>query len=309
MMGWRAESDIIIEGFRPGAVDRLELGYEDIKKVKPDMIYCSISGFGQEGPYRDMPGHDVNYLALSGYFSIPGQAGTPPSRPGIPIVDLCAGGMATTSILAALLVRERNGEGQYIDIAMLDAITAWTSLRAGAYLVKGEAITDEHVMATNGVFLTRDNKLVALGIVNEDHFWRNFCNTAGQRALGEDPLFGTVEGRHKNRQALSEILKTVFRERTELEWRELFKDSDVPLCPVATLEEALADPQIVHRQMVKSISDPARGEIKIAGFPAKFSGIATDIPSPPPRAGEHTRELLGQLGYPEGVISALETTK
>lgn len=302
-------TDVIIEGFRPGVASRLKIGYEDVKKIKPDIIYCSISGFGQDGPYRDKAGHDVNYLGLSGYFSIPGKTGTPPSRPGIPVVDLCAGTLAATSILAGLMARERNGEGQYIDIAMLDAITAWNGTRAGAYMVKKEAITDEHIIATNDIFQTKDNKLVVLGIVGEEHFWQNFCETAGCKTLLSDSRFATQQSRQQNREELSGILRGAFREKTKEEWLELFKNTDVPLSPVSTMEEALSDPQIVHRELVKKVTDPESGEISVIGFPAKFSGISTDIQSPPPKAGQHTREILEQLGYSEEVISTISPQK
>jgi len=299
-------TDVIVEGFRPGVASRLKVGYEDIKKIKPDIMYCSISGFGQDGPYRDKPGHDVNYLGLSGYFSIPGQIGTLPSRPGIPVVDLCAGTFATISVLTALMARERTGEGQYIDIAMLDAITAWTSLRAGAYLIKKEAITDEHVIATNDVFGTKDGKLIALGIVNEEHFWQNFCKTVGQEMLLEDPRFSTQKSRLRNREELSRILRHIFSTKTREEWLQLFKNIDVPLSSVSTLEEALSDSQIAHRGLLEKVTDPRLGEFNVVGLPAKFSGISTDIQSPPPRAGQHTREILEQLGYSEEVVSYLE---
>lgn len=298
-------SDVIVEGFRPGVVSKLRIGYEDIKKVKPDIIYCSISGFGQDGPYRDKPGHDVNYLALSGYFAIPGQVGTLPSRPGIPIVDLCAGTFAAISVLASVVARERTGEGRHIDIAMFDAITNWTGIRAGAYLIKKEAITDEHVIATNDVFETKDGKLIALGIVNEEHFWHNFCETAGQKVLLKDSP--TQKSRLRNRGELSRILRSVFSTKTREEWLQLFRNVDVPLSPVLTLEEALSDPQVTHRGLIQKVTDPELGEINIVGFPAKFSGISTRIQSSSPRAGQHTREILEQLGYPEEVISFLES--
>lgn len=298
-------SDVIVDGFRPGVVNRLNIGYEDIKKDNPGIIYCSISGFGQDGPYRDKPGHDVNFLGLSGYFSIPGQVGVLPSRPGIPIVDLCAGNQATISILAGLIAREKTGEGQYIDIAMLDVIAALTCTRAGAYMVKKEAISDEHIIATNAVFQTKDNRLVALGIVNEDHFWVNFCKISGYQTTLEDSRFSTQEGRRKNRDELSKALKNIFSEKTRDEWIQLFKNTDVPLTPVSTIEEALSDPQIVYRGLIRKIADPELGEITIAGLPAKFSGISTEIQSPPPRVGEHTREILEKLGYAEKVISSL----
>jgi len=302
-------SDVIIEGFRPGIASRLKIGYEDIKKIKPNIIYCSISGFGQDGPYRDKPGHDVNYLGLSGYFSIPGQIGTLPSRPGIPVVDLCAGMFAAISILTALIARERTGDGQFIDIAMLDAITAWTSVRGGAYLIKKEPITDEHLIATNDVFVTKDGKLIALGIVNEQYFWQNFCQTAGCESLFENSHFSTQESRLRNREELCKTLRSIFSEKTREEWLQLFRNTDMPLSPVLTLEEALSDPQITQRGLLKKVVGPQSEGIKVAGFPAKFSGISTDLKSPPPRPGQHTREILKRLGYPEEMISHLEESK
>ena len=299
-------ADVIIEGFRPGVVSRLKISYEDIKSFKPDIIYCSISGFGQDGPYRDRPGHDVNYLGLSGYFSIPGQVGTPASRPGIPLVDLCTGMLAANSVLAGLMAREKNGQGQYIDIAMLDAITAWTSTRAGAHMVKKDTISDEHITATNDVFQTSDGKAVVLGIVGEEHFWQEFCQTAGDEVLLQDARFANEKSRSQNREELSGILRALFQEKTREEWLELFKNTDVPLSPVSTMAEALSDSQIVHRGLIEKVTAPELGEINVIGFPAKFSGIATDVQSPPPKAGQHTREILDQLGYSEEVISVLE---
>jgi crotonobetainyl-CoA:carnitine CoA-transferase CaiB-like acyl-CoA transferase len=286
------KSDIILEGLRPGVVSRLKIGFEDIRKVKPDIIYCSISGFGQDGPYRDKPGHDMNYLALSGYFSIPGQIGILPSRPGIPVVDLCSGMFAATSILAALLFRKETGEGQYIDVAMFDAITSWTSTRFGRFFIKGEPITDEHVLATNDIFKTRDDKWVALGIVVEEHFWKNFCKVIDKEELLVDPRFSTYKGRLENREELSKILKAIFSQKTREEWLDIFQHSDIPLTTVYTAEEVFSDPQISHRGLVKKMTAPGLGEIRVTGFPVKFSKISTGTQLPPPRFGQHTHELL-----------------
>lgn len=299
-------SDVIIEGFRPSIARRLGIGYEDLKKLKADIIYCSISGFGQDGPYRDKPGHDVTYLGLSGFFSIPGQIGTRPSRPGIPIVDLYTGMMATISILASLMVREKTGEGQYIDLAMFDVVSALTSTRAGSLLVKKEPLKNEHIFATNGVFTTKDGLMVTLGIVNEEHFWQNLCKIVEAEFPLDDALFATHAGRVQNSEKLSEILNNMFLQKTRAEWVSLFKNTDVPLSPVVTIEEALSDPQVLHRKLIEQIEDVQLNKINVFGFPVKFSGIKTEIKSPPPKAGQHTRQIMEDLGYPDGIISTLE---
>jgi crotonobetainyl-CoA:carnitine CoA-transferase CaiB-like acyl-CoA transferase len=299
-------SDVIIEGFRPGVMGRLGIGYEDIKKVKPDIIYCSISGFGQDGPYKDKPGHDVTYLGLSGFFSVSGQIGTRPSRPGIPIVDLYTGMMATISILASIMMREKTGEGQYIDLSMFDVVSALTSLRAGALLVKNKPLENEHIFATNGVFMTKDGLMVTLGIVNEEHFWQNLCKTVGDEFQLDNPLFSTHAGRVQNSEKLNELLTNMFLQKTRAEWLSLFKNTDVPLSPVATIEEALSDPQILHRGLINQTEDTQSNKINVFGFPVKFSRITTGIQSPPPKAGQHTRQILEELGYADEIISTLE---
>jgi crotonobetainyl-CoA:carnitine CoA-transferase CaiB-like acyl-CoA transferase len=299
-------SDVIIEGYRPGVANRLGIGYEDLIKIRPDIIYCSISGFGQDGPYRDKPGHDVTYLGLSGFFSIPGQIGTRTSRPGIPVVDLYTGMMATISILASLMVREKTGEGQYIDLSMFDVVSALTSTREGALLVKNQPIKNDHIFATNGVFMTKDGLMVTLGIVNEEHFWQNLCKIAGSEYGLDNPLFSTQAGRVQNSEKLSELLNNMFLQKTREEWVSLFKNTDVPLSPVATIEEALSDPQILHRKLIEQIEDEKSNKIRVFGFPVKFSTIETGIKSPPPIAGQHTRQILEELGYPEEIISNLE---
>ena len=284
------KSDVILEGFRPGVVSRLKIGYEDIQKIKHDIIYCSISGFGQDGPYRDRPGHDVNYLALGGYLSLPGQIGVSPSRPGIPLVDLCSSMFATVSVLSAILVKNENGKGQFIDVSMLDAITSWTSTRFGKYLIMGETITDDHIIATNDVFKTKDNKAVTLGIVIEEAFWRNFCEVIDRGDLLIDIRFSTHDSRMENREELSMILRDIFLGKTRDEWLDLFKNTDVPLTPVHTPEEVFSDPQILDRGLMKKIIDPIAGEINVLGFPVKFSDITTEIQPSIPRLARNTNK-------------------
>lgn len=286
--------DVILESFRPGVLDRLGLGYEAIREVNPAIIYCSLSGFGQDGPYRNRVGHDLNYIGIGGMLGLFGPQEGPPSVPGVQIADLGGGWLAALSILAALVHRERTGRGQYVDVAMLDMVVFWLPLAAGEYFASGEPPKPQGSifggkLACYNVYRTRDGRYLTLGAY-EAHFWKNLCRSLGRENLVERQFTPDQEG-------LRQELQGIFLQRTRDEWLEFFRGKDIPCGPVNTLKEAFCDPQILHRDMLTEIDHPQEGRIKQLGIPIKFSETPGRLEAPPPLLGEHTEQILRGLGY------------
>lgn len=300
--------DVLLEEFKPGVAERLGIGYGYVKEINPSIIYCSISGFGQDGPYRDRVGHDINYLSLSGILSIPGQPDTLPSRPGIPLVDLASGMYAAISIMAALRRREIEGKGEHIDISMYDAMISWMSVRAGRPLIYGEKPENEHLSALNNIYETKDGKMISLGIL-EQSFWRNFCRAIGREDLVEDPRFSSLSERRTQTAELLPILKRIISERTLEEWERVLDWRQVPYAPVYDMEEALNDPHLKARGLLKEIDAGQLGNIREVLFPARFSGFKAEIKRPPPQWGQHTEDILNDLGYSGNEICLLRERK
>mgnify|MGYP003850355065 CR=1 FL=1 len=302
-------SDVVVENFRPGTAEKLGIGYERLSKINPRIIYCSISGFGQNGPYRDKPGYDLIALAMSGLMDITGEPGRPPVKFGVPIADITTGIMAAVSILAALYHRDRSGEGQYIDISLLDTQILILSHQALSYLTTGrnpERLGSAHPsIAPYQALATRDGYIVVA--VGNDKLWQIFARAIGREDLLKDPRFSTNPDRVRNRDLLIGELERTFREKTTGEWLGILERAGIPAAPVNRVGDALRDPQVLHRGMVIDMDHPIIGRFKSLGTPLKMSLTPGRISRPPPLLGEHGFEILREVGYSDGeIISMLE---
>jgi alpha-methylacyl-CoA racemase len=304
-----SEADVIVETFRPGAVTRWKIDYQAVRTVNPRLIYCSLSGYGQCGPYRDRAGHDLNYIALGGLLALNGAAGGPPIPPGVQIADLAGGMLAAVAILAALVGRGRTGEGAYLDVAMLDAVTSWVAPVAGALFSHTGKSPERGRMLFSGMFPcynvyeTADGKFITLAAL-ESHFWAAFCTAVDRHDL---------RARQYNVDAIPDVA-TIFRAQTRDEWVAWFREVDACVEPVNTIEEMLRDPQVQYRGLVvedapseetaEQASSRPPGRI---GSPFQFTRRTHD--SPAPALGEHTWEVLRQAGFDDEEIRELEAAR
>ena len=285
-------TDVVLEGFRPTIADKYGIGYEAVRAVNPDIVYCSLSGYGQEGPYQQRAGHDFNYLSVGGAFSLNGRPGERPVPYGLPVADLSGGMLAAIAILGALVGRERGGQGMYLDMALLDGVISWmTPLALSAYFSGLEVGAGTHPLlggrAFFNIYETSDGKYLTLAAI-EPHFWGDFCKTIGRADLIErqyDPTLGSeMEG--------------IFKQKTRAEWLNMFADNDACVEPVNSIEEMLANPQV-----------QARGHVRMeAGKPVGMNSpfvFARGEYSPAPALGADTRALLQEIDVSEKEIHAL----
>ena len=304
-------ADVVVNNFTPGTMEKLGLGFEDLKKINMGIIWASITGYGQDGPYRNRPAYDIIIQALGGVMSYTGEPDGQPVRTGIPIGDLGASAFAVIGILSALRQRDKTGEGSVVDISMLDVLTGLHTYRAKYYLVAGEVpqpVGTGHVSHVPlRAYKTKDSGIVIEAFM--DHFFRNLCHALGLEGIPDDPRFNSRPKRLANRDALDELLEAAFRHKTTAQWCEIFDrpDTEVPAAPINTLDETLADPQLEAREMVVEIDAPHTGRLKDVGNPIKISSMTGQEYNPPPLLGEHTERVLQEkLGMTDDEIGVLK---
>ena len=305
------QSDVLVENFRPGAMDRLGFGYDAVKEMNPGIIYSSISGFGQDGPYRMLPGFDQVLQGMGGLMSITGEPGGPPIKVGVAIADIAGGMFAAFGIVTALFNREKTGKGQMVDVSLLDSQVAWLTYRAGAYFASGEVpqpVGSGHpVIVPYQAFRAKD---VYINIaVGNDQLWQKFCKAVGLEAVMDDPQFATNAKRVENREAIVKIIGDLIVTKPGQEWLSILEDAGVPCGPIYTIDKIFSDPQVLHRQMMKELDHAKAGKIKVTGIPVKLSDTPGEVKTPPPFLGEHTQEVLKELGYSDGDLGKLRQEK
>lgn len=310
-------ADVVIENFRPGVMRRLGIDYEAVRAVRSDVIYCSISGFGQTGPYRDRPGFDIMAQGVSGLMRMTGYAdeedeadtGGRPAKVGIAICDLAAGATALYSILGAHLVRQRTGRGQYIDVSLLDSVLGWTLWEAGAYFGDGEipaATGTRHRRSTPYQAYRTADGFVTIGANNERLWQRLVTSVLDRPEWASDTRFRTLEDRMANIDILEAEIEAITVRRGTDEWLELLDAAGVPGGPVLRYDEALADPHVRYREMVAELEHPVFGRMKTVGVPAKLSETPLRVGGrPAPLLGEHTSEVLREAGLDGEAIARL----
>lgn len=303
-----AGSDLVIENFRPGVVRRLGIDYGSVRAHRPDILYCSISGFGQTGPYRDRPGFDIMAQGVSGFLRMTGQPDNVPTKVGIAINDIAAGATAIYSIMAAQMMRQATGEGQYIDVSLVDAGLAWTLWEAGAYFGNGElpapAGTRHRRSTPYQAYVTSDG-FVTIG-ANNDRLWQRLAKDALQRPEWlDDPRFATLSDRMAHIDELQDQIEAITKTRTTTEWVEILDKAGVPGGPVLTYDETLEDPHVVARDMVVDLDHPIIGPMRTVGTGARFSGMDFEVRGPAPWLGQHSTEVLAERGLSEDEIAHL----
>ncbi|MEM0118505.1 MAG: CoA transferase [Conexivisphaerales archaeon] len=301
------KSDVIVENFRPGTTSKLGIDYETVSKLNPKIVYCSISGFGQTGPYRGLPGYDIIAFALSGMMSITGEEGRPPVKVGVPVADIGAGMYAAFAIVSALFRRERLGIGEYIDVSLLEGQISWLTYQAESFFLTGQEpkrLGSAHMtIAPYQAFKAKDGYfIVAAG--NDEH-WRRLCDALSAEHLKQDTRFATNPDRVRNREELEKLLNEIFEKDNADSWIEKISANGVPCCRINSLSAVFSDEHVRQRNVVREVEHPRAGRIKVVGMPYRFKNYQQEKVAPPPTLGEDTFTILKSLGYSDKEIQAL----
>ena len=304
-----ADADVVVEGFRPGVVNRLGVGYEQVKEINPRAVYCSVSGYGQTGPYSQMAGHDINYISFAGALGLIGDS--PNGKPAIPlnlIADYAGGGLCgAVGILAALMAREKTGRGQYVDIAMTEGVLYMLCGMVADALSQGYKPTRGGTRLNGGspyynVYRTADGKYFSIAAI-EPWFWENLC-----RAIGREDLIPHQQAGEEKRAEIAHTLEATFLTKTRDEWFDVLRDANISVGKVYNLEEALSDPQVMDRGMVVELEAPGvpNGKVRQPGIPFLLSETPGAVRFPGSVTGQHTAEVLADLGYSPERIATLK---
>src|SRR5215470_9195329 len=301
-------ADVLIENFRPGVLDKLGFGYSAVAKRNPGIVYCSVSGFGQTGPYRDRPGYDVIAQGESGIMDLTGFPDGPPAKLGASLADIVAGLYAFNGICLALLARHKTGKGQLVDISLLDGMVSTLTYHALIYLSTGRspkrAGTRHPSIVPYECFQAKDG-FVNIAVTNQRQ-WENFSQILGLAEIAKDPRFEAMKSRLANYGVLRPMIERVVSKMTRTEVMTALSEVGIPVGPINTVGEILEDPQIHARQMVVELTHPEYGPLKVLGIPMKLSSTPGVVQNAPPKFGEHNRDVLGKLGFDEDEIVRLE---
>ena len=302
------ESDVLVENFRPGVMEKLGLGYEELRKINPRLVYAASSGYGHTGPESQKPAYDILAQAEGGLMSVTGWPGGAPTRVGCSIGDITAALFAANGVLASLYQRQITGVGQKVDVAMLDSQVAILENALARYQVAGVApqpLGNRHPTITPfQAYKTADDYIVVA--IGNDALWQTFCPAAGRPDLATDPRFLTNKDRTDNLDALNAILEPLFSSRPSDEWMDLLERAKIPHSQINTIDKVMTHPQVLARNMIVTVDDPVAGTVKIAGNPIKMSSIPEEPTRPRiPELGEHTVEVLASLGFSAEEIESL----
>jgi crotonobetainyl-CoA:carnitine CoA-transferase CaiB-like acyl-CoA transferase len=302
-------ADVVIESFRPNVKRKLKIDYDDLKENNPRLIYASVSGYGQSGPYENRPGFDPIAQGMSGLASVTGWKDTGPVRVGVAIGDSLGGVFAALGILLALIEREKSGEGQRVESSLLEGLVAVLGFQAAKYFGTGERPdpqgNDHAMMSPYGTFKTKDGYMnIAAG---NQAMWERLAKAIGLEYLAKEGRFLTVADRVATRSELTHLIEEKLAEKTSKEWEEVFDQAGVANGPILHLDEVFRDPQVIHQKMLLEMEHPTVGKMKTLGFPAKLGRTPGQLRLPPPLKGQHSEEVLRELGYSSEAIETMRT--